>query len=285
MNRAKVKILLLVILLPLTALTHPGVGIVKDSKGNIFYTDLKQVWKITNGVKRIVVPNVHSHELYIDANDNLYGDNEIYEQASGKFYHYLWVYRANGTIDTVVGMKQSYINQDYSLARDKQGTEYYIKQFLKNPNTNHIYKRTPGGRESVLATGNFKGVTWLHPQKNGTVLFVSNNNLYRVDASGKVRIIKQAIANKSPSFKFSGNSKTIWGVWEDDRQNVYAAVFSDQKVKKIDAAGNMTDYYTSKGNWAPLHGVFDNNNRLWVLEGSDKNEVRVTMIETKKLPR
>lgn len=25
---------------------HPGIGIVMDSKGNVFYTDLKQVWKI-----------------------------------------------------------------------------------------------------------------------------------------------------------------------------------------------------------------------------------------------
>ncbi len=41
----------------------------------------------------------------------------------------------------------------------------------------------------------------------------------------------------------------------------------------------MTDIYKSKGNWTPLHGVFDNNNKLWVLESSDKNDVRVTMAE------
>ncbi len=33
-----------------------------------------------------------------------------------------------------------------------------------------------------------------------------------------------------------------------------------------------------KGNWAPIHGVFDNRNRLWLLESSDKNEVRVTLV-------
>ncbi len=42
----------------------------------------------------------------------------------------------------------------------------------------------------------------------------------------------------------------------------------------------MTDIYKSKGNWTPLHGVFDNDNKLWVLESSDKNDVRVTMAET-----
>lgn len=67
------KLFFLIFLLPAIGQAHPGVGIVKDSKGNIFYTDLKQVWKISNGIKAVVLPNVHTHELYIDKNDNLYG--------------------------------------------------------------------------------------------------------------------------------------------------------------------------------------------------------------------
>ncbi len=42
----------------------------------------------------------------------------------------------------------------------------------------------------------------------------------------------------------------------------------------------MTDIYKSTGNWTPLHGVFDNDNKLWVLESSDKNDVRVTLAGT-----
>ncbi len=68
------KLLFLIILFPLFGQAHPGVGIVKDSKGNIYYTDLKQVWKITKGNKTVVVPDVHTHELYVDQNDNLYGE-------------------------------------------------------------------------------------------------------------------------------------------------------------------------------------------------------------------
>jgi len=34
-------------LISVLGIAHPGIGIVKDSKGNIFYTDLKQVWKIS----------------------------------------------------------------------------------------------------------------------------------------------------------------------------------------------------------------------------------------------
>jgi hypothetical protein len=274
------KLIFLLCLFPVIGQAHPGVGIVKDSRGNIFYTDLHQVWKITNGTKTVVVPNVHTHELYIDNNDNLYGEGSYYDDKANKFYHYLWVYRANGQIDTIIGMKEDYLQQDFSLSRDKYGNEYYTKQFLKQPESNNIYRKSPNGMETIFATGNFKGVTWLHPQDNGSLLYVSNNAIFKIDSFGNKHLIKDKVGNAKPSFKFSGNSITIWGVWQDDTNNIYVAVFSDQVVKKIDVNGNMTNIYKSKGNWAPLHGVFDNDNRLWVLESSDKNDVRVTLAET-----
>jgi hypothetical protein len=275
------KFLFILLLLPLTGYAHPGVGIVKDSKGNIYYTDLKQVWKITNGKRAVVVPDVHTHELYIDVNDNLFGEGGYYDDQADKFYHYLWVYRPNGQIDTVIGMKEQYIQQDFSLAKDKKGNEYYLKRFLiPHTDTNRIYRKTPDGQETIYATGNFKDVNWLHPQDDGNLLYVLNNAIYSVDTSGNIKLVKEPIGNTKPSFKFSGNSITIWGIWQDNTKNIYAAVFSDQAVKKIDVNGNITEVFKSKGNWTPLSGVFDNDNRLWVLEGSDNNDVRVTVAET-----
>lgn len=101
----------------LPTLAHPGIGIVKNSKGKIYYTDLQQVWKLTAGKKTIGVPNVHTHELYIDAADNLYDQHE-YNSNDTTFYHYLWVLRRNGTLDTIVDPGQVYQQIDFSLARD-----------------------------------------------------------------------------------------------------------------------------------------------------------------------
>jgi hypothetical protein len=264
-------------LLPLLLHAHPGVGIVKDSKGNIFYTDLQQVWRISNGIRKVVIPNVHTHELYIDKNDNLYGQNEIYDATSEKFHHYLWVYRPTGKLDTVVGMKEAYIDPDFSLARDIHGNEYYTKQFLKNPNSEHIYRKSPDGKETIYASGHFKGVKWLHPQQSGNLLYALHNNIYKVDTNGAVQLVKEGIGSITPSFAFSKNNITLWGLWEGKNQDIYVAAFSDQAVKKIDSNGSVSVYYRSKDNWTPLHGVFDNEHRLWVLEGSDKNEVRVQL--------
>jgi hypothetical protein len=71
------KLIFIVILLPFTDQTHPGIRIVKDRKGNIYYTDLKQVWKITKSNSTVDVIDVHSHELYISPHDNLLAKVDI----------------------------------------------------------------------------------------------------------------------------------------------------------------------------------------------------------------
>lgn len=269
---------LLLLLVPFVGYAHPGVGIVKDSKGNIFFTDLHQVWKISNSKRTVVVPNVHTHELYIDENDNLFGEGGYYDDKAVKFYHYLWVLRPNGRIDTVVGMKEQYIHQDFSLAKDKKGYEFYIKRFLRpHTDTNHIYRRSPDGKEIVLTTGNFNDVNWLHPQEDGSLLYASKNIIFRVDSSGAIKLVTEKIRNQDgPTPR---NGILIWGIWQDNAGNVYAAVYSDKTIKKIDPNGDVTTIYKSKGKWSPLHGVFDIKGKLWVLENSEKNDVQVVSAE------
>lgn len=269
---------------PLCSQAHPGIGIVKDSKGNIYYSDLNQVWKISNGRKSVVVPHVHTHELYVDTKDNLYGEHLIYEAGPpAKWYHYLWALRPDGRLDTVVNLREAYLRADYSLARDPAGNEYYTKQFTQTSATRHIYKRPAAGKESVFATGDFKGLRWLHPQKDGSLLYVQHNNVYKINPQGESRLLAKEIGNKTPSFSFSGNAVTVWGVWPDSAGNVYAAVFSDQVVRKIQPDGQVVDYYKSGGNWAPAHGIFDNSGQLWLMESSDKNEIRVIAVPAAKV--
>lgn len=270
------RLLFLCFLFPFLAGAHPGIGIVADSKGNIYYSDLQQVFKIANGVKTVAVANVHTHELFIDANDNLYGQHEI-TISDHAFAHWLWRLRPDGRLDTVVGKRPSYEQVDFSLARDRQGNEYYTRQFIKRPESAHIYKKSPDGRETVFASGNFKGVRWLHPQDDGSVLLEMKNNVYRVDASGKISLLASNIAAPDPDFAYF-KSPTVWGLWQDKERNVYVAAFSDQLIKKIAADGTVTDHYRSTGKWAPIQGVADNKGRMWVLESSDKHEFRVVQL-------
>jgi hypothetical protein len=268
------RLLFLLLILPFAAIAHPGIGIVADKKGNIFYTDLQNVYRISGGQKSIAVPNVHTHELYIDARGNLYGQHEI-TISDHQFRHYLWRLMPSGRLDTLVSPRDAYAEIDFSLARDPEGNEYYTRQFIRNPESAHIYKKSPDGKETIFATGNFKGVRWLHPQEDGSLLFVLHNQVYRVTPDGKSQVIARNVAQEKPSFAFSGNSVTVWGIWQDDAKNVYVAAFSDQAVKKIAPDGTVTTHYRSSGKWTPLQGVFDNRGRMWLMESSDRNEIRV----------
>jgi hypothetical protein len=278
------RLLLALILVPAIATAHPSIGIVSDSRGNIFYTDLHQVWKISGGKQTVAVPDMHTHELYIDSADNLYGEHQWNDESGTHFYHYLWRLSPAGRLDTVVSNRPAFVNVDFSLARDGQGNEYYLKPgyYLKPNDTSSIIRRSPAGLETALATGRFKGISWLHPHTDGSVVYVLNNTVYRIGTDGATRIIAKGIASKTPSYTYFGNGPIVYGAWQDIAQNVYVAAFSDQVVKKVDGTGTVSVFYKSSGRWAPTHGVFDKEGRLWVLECSDKNEIRAVQAPIRK---
>lgn len=277
---------LIVALLWLPALTtaHPGIGIVADRRGAIFYTDLQQVWKISGGQRSIAVPDVHTHELFLDSVDNLYGEHQWNDESGKHFYHYLWRLSPDGRLDTIVSNRPAFADADFTLARDCRGNEYYLKpaHYLKPTDTSSIVRRTLGGQEIILARGLFKGVSWLHPHTDGSVLYILNNTVYRIETDGTTSTIARGIASEQPSYAYFGNNPIVYGAWQDVARNIYVAVFSDQAVKKIDRSGAVSVFYSSKGRWSPTHGVFDKDGYLWVLECSDKNEIRAVKAATQK---
>lgn len=268
--------LLLILFIPFNAIAHPGIGIVKDSKGNIYYTDLEKVWKITNGKKTMVVSNMHTHELWIDRNDNLFGENQIYmDEGTNRFDHFLWVLRTDGRLDTVVKRTRAFVRNDYSLNRDADGNEYYVKEHTLDKDVTHIYTRSVAGKEEIFATADVKGVNWIYPLKDGSVIYVSKNNIYKAKKGDTARLLISNIADAKPRFA-AMSGPVVYGMWEDKAGDIYVAVYSDQAIKKISADGSVRDVYRSAEHWGPTNGVFDNHGKLWVLETSDKNEVRVT---------
>ncbi|GAA4336369.1 hypothetical protein [Flaviaesturariibacter amylovorans] len=267
------RLLLLMLLLPFAANAHPGVGIVSDRRGIIYYTDLQHVWKIEGGKRSIAVRDVHTHELYLDTAGNLYGENERY-QGGDRFTHYLWVLRPSGRLDTLKGPDVAFVNDDYSLARDAAGNEYFRRHHFRKTGPVPLYRRRPDGSEALFAEGDYRDVKWLHPQPDGSLLFVRANAVYRISTEGRVLLLADSLAGAKPDFPFASGPQ-LWGAWQDAGGQVYVAVFSDGAVKRVAPGGGLAVVHRSAPRWTPTYGAFDPEGRLWVLETSDKNEIRV----------
>src|SRR5690349_16557146 len=115
-------------LLAVAANAHPSVAVVFDSRGNLYYSDLAQVWRVApDGARAVVVPGVHTHELYVDAQDNLYGENLRYDDP--RWLHYFWRRTADGRIERIVPDHETFKGErDPSLVRDRAGNQYWAQR-------------------------------------------------------------------------------------------------------------------------------------------------------------
>src|SRR6476661_357768 len=141
---------LLFVLLPISrAAAHPGVGIVMDRQGNVFYTDLFRVWRITpDGRKSVVVPDVHTHELSIDSAGNVFGEDLKYI-GDDKWRHRIWRRSADGRVSDVVPWTEGFW-REYGFVHDAAGAMYWVRCPER---VCTIRKRTAAGRVSDVAPG------------------------------------------------------------------------------------------------------------------------------------
>jgi hypothetical protein len=273
------RILLISIMLlaiPCIGHAHPGIGIVKDRKGNIFYTDLKQVWKIAKDGKRtIVVPNVHTHELYVDPNDNLYGEHLWYNgERLNTWGHYVWRLHANGKLDTVINPSEGFL-ANYSFVRDAAGNMYWAERFK----ITRFKKKSTNGGINTITEGKFKDIRWMYANSNGVVYFIDLLDLYKIEPGKQHQLVAEDISNSSNLHAPITNSRhNLMGIWTDIEENIYVANYSGQVVKKISSDGIVSKIAFSTAPWSPTGGVFDDQGNLWLLEYSVTNEARVRKI-------
>ena len=268
-------LLCLQLFLATIAWSHPGVGIVKDSKGNIYYTDLKQVWKISkDGSRKIVVPGVHTHELHMDAEDQLYGEHLWYNgEELNTWGSYAWRLKPDGKLDTVADIREGFL-EHYSFNRDRDGNQYWVE---RGP-VSRIIKKTLSGDTSCLAERSFKDIRWIHVSPEGRVYFIDLLDLYSIDTNGQLALLVKDLAKKPGPLSLHTERHSIFGLWTDHNHNLYAAVYNSKTVKKIDPEGRVSDLLYTSPAWSPTGGLFDDQGNLWLMEYNLANEVRVRKV-------
>jgi streptogramin lyase len=267
--------LLALLLAASSAFAHPPVSVVIDGRGNVYYSDLEQVLRVApDGTKNVAVPHVHTHELFLDAQGNLFGEHLWYEgERIDKWGHYVWKRDAAGRVSLVTPRTEGFLT-DYSFVRDAAGNMYWPQR-----DKGEIRKRAPNGAIARVA-GELKEMRWLHATPSGTLYVVDGSDLVRVKNGRATRfvrnVVKTSLLRPQVSYRHA-----VMGIWTDRAENVYFADYANGEVKRVTPSGQVSTVVKSTLPWSPTGGAFAANGDLWLLEASVTNQVRVRKVRVR----
>jgi len=267
---------LVLVLLAATAWAHPGWGMVEDRTGNVYFTDLKQVWKVSpEGRMSVAVPRVHTHELCFDAAGNLLGEHLWYEgDATRRWRQRVWQLSPSGAISDLVSERAAFQERD-SFVRDAAGTMYWAS--LARPLL--IRRSTADGKVMTHATGAFTEIGRMTVTKDGVLYLMDAGDLRRVSADGKVTTVASKLSSMRTPPDRVRQPHYHQGLWTDREGAVYVAVSEERVVMRVRPGGAPEVVKPTGPEWSPSGGLIDREGRLWILEYRADNAVRVLRVE------
>lgn len=252
---------------------HPGVGIVRAKDGTIFYSDLSRVWRIApSGEKSVAVPDVHTHELFLDADGSLYGEHLWYEgDRTKKWGHRVWKRSPHGAIADVVPAREGFRSEP-SFVRDAAGAMYFSGVERRDT----LFRKRPGAPPEAWATG-FRKIRWMIAAADGTAHLVDDGDLVRVSPNGRVTRVVLDLARRGPPGSV-GSCDLLMGIWLGADGDVFVASYGARAVLRVSPAGEVTTAARTEAPWSPSGGLAAPDGDLWLLENSESNAVRVRRI-------
>jgi hypothetical protein len=227
---------------------HPSTGIVITASGEVFYSDLEQVWRVLpDGRKTVAVRNVHAHELALEDGAVIGEDTEWL--GGDRYRHRIFKFERGRVSDVVPWTNGFY--RAYGLTRDGAGARYSV-DCTPQPNRRcTIRKRDRGGRVTSLVTGG--SINWIHAAPSGGAYYIESDQLRRVDGTSRVSRVATI-------------GKTLFGLTIDAAGNVYVAAWNDRTVVRVAPNGTKQVVARSVAPWAPSGAAVAPNGQLWVLE-------------------
>jgi len=293
------RLLLTIALLATTALAHPGIGVVVDKAGNVYYTDLKQVWRLApDGTKTVVVPNVHTHELHLDADGALYGEHVTYtgpQDGSGTYHFRVWKRTADGRVVDVVPTTAGF-RQQVTFVRDAAGNMYAAGESEGESLQVVVRKIDAHGRSTRLAGGGpafadgsataagFRDIRWMAIGQDQKLYVIDGPALRRVNpATGAVTTLVRALTEFSPNPLKWDSRHALMGLTADAQGNVYVACHTCSSVKKVGRDGRVTIFNRSSGGWSPTGvAIAPAGDKVWILEWRAVSDVRVRAVALRR---
>lgn len=275
------------------AQAHPAWGIAVDPQGQVYFSDLKRVWKIdAQGRLTLIRPEGerHTHDLTVDEAGNLYGADNSYEPSTQRFFGALWRLTPAGQFSYLLASTDD-IPEGMSIYRDRDGNMYHIG-FYKDKEL-LVLKRAPDGKVTPLVgspnwvreyrqgSPHSLGGTAFGP--DGALYFTHGPNVSKVTMAGEFTPLARDITiEKAYGDRSAGAPTPLFGITVDAQGNVFVADHGNRRVLKIRPDGQRVPLISAEEQWFPT-GVASRGGDLYILEQGETPSHRPLGARVRKL--
>lgn len=253
---------------------HPAWGIVVDRQGQVYFSDLKNVWKIDaqGRLSLFRAGRDHTHDLNIDEAGNLYGAENSYDPATQRFFSAIWKMTPAGNFSYLLAPTDN-PPQGTSLWKDRDGNMYHVTNYPERELL--VLKRSPGGEVTVLV-GNSnaarqyrQGVPYsiggIAFGVDGTLYFTHGANVGKVTTSGTLTALASNLVVEGGAGNSANSPTRLFGIAVDAQGNAFVADYGNRRVLKISPDNQITTLIRTEDSWFPT-GVTLRGTELYILE-------------------
>lgn len=268
-----------------TAAAHPQWGVAADRRGQIYFSDIKNVWKVAaDGSVSIFRKggDWHTHDINVDENDNLYGADNSYDPTTKKFYGGIWKMTPGGAFSWIVPMAET-LPTGTGIWKDARGNTYHVISTPGSPPT--LVSRSISGKLTVLSGSERTARSYRQSSpysggmafgRDGTLFFTVGSAVFKASPAGTI----QNLTGDIP--KAGGTATMLLGLAVDDQSNIFVADWGNRRVLKIMANGQQTSVLNCDGTWYPT-GVALREKDLYSLEESHSSDSKPLGTRLRKL--
>lgn len=268
-------ILALTVFLSDSAAAHPAWGITVDQQGQVYFSDLINVWKIDaqGRVSLFRAGKDHTHDLNLDEAGNLYGAENSYDPATQRYYGAVWKMTPAGDFSYLLPPTEHPPNGT-SIWKDRDGSTYLVTYSSEHDLL--VLKRTADGTVTPLVGGsdaarafrqsvpyNLGGMA-LAP--DGTLYFVHGANVSKLTTNGALTPLVRDVVLENASSK-PAETTSLLGLAIEPQGNVFVADHGNRCILKIAPGGELATLIRAEDGWFPT-GVAAKGGDLYMLEES-----------------
>ena len=248
------------------AAAHPPRGIAVTAEGRVFFSDLERIWSIApDGRMAVVRASVggHTHELFLDEGDHLFGEDSFYDPETAPYRAALWMRAPDGRYSITYGPTDRPA-WGAGIFKDRLGCSLLAQE--SRARALLLHRLCPGEQPQLLSDP-------AAMKQAGPLQRLSNIGGAAVGPDGSFYfrhrgIVQRLRAGDRLVTAARGFTPENFGIAVDEAGALYVAEHGRRRIVRVQPNGRRSVPINAEAPWAPT-GVAARGGSLYVLEVTD----------------